>query len=259
MLFTERMKGLELLVLKSDADRVMRYLGFAGCLQLMAEPRESREVAAEERDAAELRLKLQSLAKFLGADDLDGAFAAREAADRSTVSGRASELMALAKPLIDEETELVQKRLGMRQAAEELGAFTRLDVPLSDIQGLSYLAVRLGSVAPERMADVVQGLGRRAVVVALEKPGYLMAIAPRKGRWALDTELARHEFQAGPVSAGPRRRALGDARGNPRRAGVGRALARRPGGEEGGVPAGARRRKSPSCSRSSSCAPPSTP
>ena len=42
MLFTEPMKKIELLVLRSDADSVMRSLGFAGCVQLITEAREAR-------------------------------------------------------------------------------------------------------------------------------------------------------------------------------------------------------------------------
>ncbi len=112
------------------------------------------------------------------------------------LAGRADGLVTAAKPLIDEETALLQRRVALTQAADEVGAFARLAVPLSDMQGLSYLAVRLGSVAPEKVPEIVQVLGSRAVVVALEKPGYLMAVSSRKGRWALDSELARHEFQA---------------------------------------------------------------
>ena len=49
MLFTERMKKIELLVLKRDVDDVLRYLGFAGCVQLIAENREQRDLSPEER------------------------------------------------------------------------------------------------------------------------------------------------------------------------------------------------------------------
>ena len=195
MLFTEPMKRVELLVLKSDADSVMRYLGFAGCLQLIAEPRETRELTSEEREAADLRLRIQSLAKFLGLEGQPLPPSGISAPDRLAVARRASDLTRLAKPLIDEESELLQRRLGLKQASDELVAFSRLKVALSELQGLSHLAVRLGAVAPDRMAEVTGALSSRAIVVPLERPGYLMAIAPKKGRWALDSELSRFEFQ----------------------------------------------------------------
>jgi len=196
MLFTEPMKRVELLVLKTDSDRVMRYLGFAGCLQLIAEAKEGREAAPEDREAADLRLRVQSLARFLGVDGSAASVASATPPDRTALSARAQALVEQARPLIQEETDLVQRRLSLTQAADELASFSRVKVPLSDMQNLSYLTVRIGSVAPERLEEVTRTLSRRAVVVQLERPGYLMALAPKKGRWALDSELSRFEFQA---------------------------------------------------------------
>ena len=82
MLFTEPMKRVELLVLKSDADRVMRFLGFAGCLQLISENREARAPVPEEREAADLRLQVQSLARFLGVQERSAAEPAPTPPDR---------------------------------------------------------------------------------------------------------------------------------------------------------------------------------
>jgi len=195
MLFTEPMKSVELLVLKSDTDRVMRYLGLAGCLQLISEVKEGREPAPGEKEAADVRLRLQSLARFLGLEASPAPEPSAVPPDRVEIARRAEELFALARPLIDQESSLVQRRMGLKTAAEELSSFVPVKVALSEVQNLNYLTVRLGSVAPERLAEVAQTLARRALVVPLERPGYLMAIAPRKGRWALDSELSRFGFQ----------------------------------------------------------------
>jgi V/A-type H+/Na+-transporting ATPase subunit I len=195
MLFTEPMKKIELLVLKSDVDSVMRSLGFAGCVQLIAEAREARDLTGEEKEAAELRVRVQSLARFLEVGEgVDGP-GAPAAPDRLLLARRAGELLEEARPLVDEETLLLQRRLGLKQAAEELSAFSRVKVALGDVQDLSYLTVRIGSVSPEILPELEQTLGKRALVIALDKPGTFMALAPRKGRWALDSELARREFQ----------------------------------------------------------------
>jgi len=194
MLFTEPMKKIEILVLKSDADSVMRSLGFAGCMQLITDTPETRGPGAEEREAAELKVRVQSLARFLGVSDEGGA--GSEAPDRSVLARKAAEMLEAAKQLVDEEGRLIQRRLGLRQAADELAAFSRVKVPLEEVQRLSYLTVRVGSVAPELFPDLVQALGKRALVLPLDRPGSFMALAPRKGRWALDSELSRREFQA---------------------------------------------------------------
>ena len=195
MLFTEPMKKVEILVLHSDADRVMRSLGFAGCVQLIREPRDAPTPGGSEQDGAELRLRLQSLARFLGMSGDHETEAGREPPDRALQGRNAEAILEAAKPLIDEESSLLQRRLGLRQAEEELTAFARVKVPLQEMQKLSYLTVRVGSVVPELLPEVQRALGKRALVVPLDRPGTFMAFAPRKGRWALDSELSRREFQ----------------------------------------------------------------
>jgi V/A-type H+-transporting ATPase subunit I len=194
MLFTEPMKKVEILVLRSDADSVMRSLGFAGCLQLITEAREAGGPSAEEQKTAELKVRLQSLARFLGMSDEGAADAGSEAPNRELLAQRAGRILEAAKPLVDEESRLLQRRLSLRQAADELAVFSRVKVALKDVQRLSYLTVRVGSVDPELLPEVVQALGKRALVLPLDRPGYFMALAPRKGRWALDSELSRREF-----------------------------------------------------------------
>jgi vacuolar-type H+-ATPase subunit I/STV1 len=100
MLFTEPMKKIEILVLRSDADRVMRSLGFAGCVQLIAEAREARTPGAEEQEAAELKVRLQSLARFLGMSDEASVEGGSEAPDRSSLARRAGQILEAAKPLV---------------------------------------------------------------------------------------------------------------------------------------------------------------
>ena len=201
MLFTEPMKKVELLVLKTDVDSVMRSLGFAGCVQLIAEAHDAHDLSPEEKESADLRVRLQSLARFLQVREEASSTNGSPAPDRGLVSRRAVELVEEAKPLIDEETLLLQRRLALKQAADELAAFSRVRVPLEEMQNLSYLTVRVGSVSGESFPDLVQALGKRALVLPLEKPGSFIALAPKKGRWALDSELNRREFQPAPFPA----------------------------------------------------------
>ncbi len=196
MLFTEPMRKIELLVLKSDVDNVMHSLGLAGCVQLITEAREGRDLTPAEKETAELRVRLQSLARFLLVNGEAPPSNGGRAPDREMIARKASELLEAAKPLVEEETLLLQRRLGLKQAADELSAFSRVKVALEDVQRLSYLTVRVGSVSAELFPDLVQALGKRALVLPLEKPGAFMAFAPKKGRWALDSELARREFQS---------------------------------------------------------------
>ncbi len=195
MLFTEPMKKIDLLVLKGDLDTTMRYLGFAGCLQLIAESREQRDVSEEERETAELRMRLQSLARFLGMTEESVGPAELKAPDRREIRDRTESLLEETKPLVEEESQLLQRRLNLRQTAEELSAYTPLSISFEELQRSTYLVFRIGSVAPENLDALRRQLSRRALVLPLNRPGAFLAVTPKKGRWALDSELAKLGFQ----------------------------------------------------------------
>ncbi|MCX7038376.1 MAG: hypothetical protein NT005_04495 [Spirochaetes bacterium] len=201
MLFTERMKKIELLVLKRDVDDVLRYLGFAGCVQLIAENREQRDLTPEEREIADLKGKIDSLARFLGIDAAPAAgeptreAAAASAPTRECLRETAGSLIEELKDLVEQESALLQQRLNLKQTVDELSAFAHLKVAFTELEHLTYLTFRLGIVAPARLEELTALLEKRALIIPLNRPGFIMAIAPKKGRWALDTELKKFTFQ----------------------------------------------------------------
>ena len=202
MLFPERMKKIELHVLKSDLDAVMRHLAGAGCMQLISENREGGDAGGEEREAAELLLKVQAIARFLGVDERPGSVELSPAPSRESLRVRTSALADAVKGLVEEEEQLVQRRLALRQSAEELASYEVLDVPLKELEDRPWITIRSGSVAPDRLHDLGERLRNRALVIPLGRPGQILAITTKKGRWALDSELRRADFQEGKRPAG---------------------------------------------------------
>jgi len=197
MLFMDRMKKLELLVLKRDVDEVMRYLGFAGCLQLILEGGEQTEPTPAERETADLKVRVEALSRFLAVTSQQQQRSESPAANRSREALReaAELLISETADLVAEESRLVQQRLSLKRSVEELSAFAELTVPFAELANLTYLAFRLGAVPVEKLAGLAQALSSRAVIVALKKPGHIIAIASRVGRFALDSELAKFDFQ----------------------------------------------------------------
>jgi V/A-type H+-transporting ATPase subunit I len=195
MLFTQRMKRIELLVGKADLDAVMRYLGLAKCLQIIPEAHEQAEASAEERELAELRTRVQALAGFLGVEPSDRGTGAPTLPKRAELVERAQALFERTRTLVERERSLLQRRLGLRQTAEELSAFARVPVALGDLERLEYLTFRAGSVAEERTEELEKSLGKRALLFRLERPGSFLAVTPKKGRWALDSELRKLDCQ----------------------------------------------------------------
>jgi V/A-type H+/Na+-transporting ATPase subunit I len=211
MLFTEPMKKIELLVMKSDTDAVMRYLGFSGSMQLISDQHEQRELTSEERDVADLKARLQALCRFLGMDEREpgdaGDTATRPAdssiaPDRTALRQRTLAVLDAMKPLIEEESRLIQRRLSLRQTADELSLFAAITTPFSSLQNLSYLTCRVGSVDADDLPELTKRLEKRALIMPLNKPGHFLAVAPKKGRFALDSELKRFDFQEGKLPEG---------------------------------------------------------
>ncbi len=208
-LFPERMKKFELLILKSDADAVLRHLGFAGCTQLVTEaapdaPLPAPAVSTGGPSAAELGARVESVARFLGIDRGGESAAAPSVPARAELASRTAEAVEAVKGLVAEETALVEKRLALRQVADELASFGSLRVPFSDLEGASWLAIRTGTVPPDRLEDLGRRLQKRAVIVSLGRPGQILALAARRSRWALDTELKKAEFRPASLPPGAR-------------------------------------------------------
>jgi len=198
MISTERMRKLEVLVLARDVDAVLRYLGFAGCLQLIAEASQPRDLTPDERGVADLNLKVASLCRFLGVTPTAPsapAGSAPPALERDVLMRRSQELLDEAQELIDEEARLLALKLTLSKTVEELSAFAHLKVAFSELEHLTYLAFRLGTVPVEKIPALTSALEKRALVVPLGRPGFVMAIAPKKGRWALDSEMRAAGFQ----------------------------------------------------------------
>ncbi len=192
-MFTERMKKIELLVLKREMDDVLQFLGFAGCVQLIAEKGE-REPAPDEREIADLKGKVESTARFLGITGGGKGRGARRIG-REEIVTESNRLIGELRGMMEEESGLLQQKLSLKQTADELSAFANLKVAFSDLEHLTYLTFRLGTIVPERMEELQRLLEKRALIVPLQKPGFIMAIAPKKGRFALDSELKKIAFQ----------------------------------------------------------------
>jgi V/A-type H+-transporting ATPase subunit I len=194
MIATERMRKLEVLVLARDVDAVLRYLGFAGCLQLIAEASQARDLTPDERGIADLNAKVSSLCRFLGVEAAAPAGTPPPALDREELASRAQQMLDEAQSLVDEEARLLALKLSLKQTADELEAFAHLKVAFSELEHLTYLAFRLGTVPVEKVASLAAALEKRALVVPLGRPGFVMAIASKKGRWALDSEMRAAGF-----------------------------------------------------------------
>ena len=191
---TVAMRKLEIVALKRDMNAVLECLGHAGCFQIASPKTVSPPAgggaaadygrALDKLEALRLSLDLRYPACVPEGARLPGS---EEEAELESMRARAI--------TIDEAAKLNAERAAKaRKALEEAQVFAGLELPYRELDQLSFLTVRIGRVDPEDLPILRKALGDRAIALAVGRAGDLVAVASRKGRFALDTELTRAGF-----------------------------------------------------------------
>ena len=203
------MRRMELLLLKSDIDSALRYLSSKNCFQIifpdvspLPEAKEKQTSAAALAEASEeaylARLdgalaKLGQLGTCLGLRQEDMDLGAARLPDEALLDEIDKFTSSCAE---NEQVRLVQKRKldDLEESLRELRAFAGLSLPFEDISKLSFVSMRLGKVDPEKIPALDRSLDDRAAIIPMDNAGSIVAVASRKGRFALETELAKAGF-----------------------------------------------------------------
>ena len=191
------MKRLELTVLSRDVDAVIEFLGCHSLIHLSDDEDYSLTRPPDEAAVRRIKKSLNNLST--AAAWLEVPLPA-EPEESSRLPGEAE--AALAETIIKDvsalraqENEQRDEKLKVEDALNEARAFANLNAPFSDLDQLSYLALRVGRLDPRRQEELRKNLSDRAVIVPLgADSGRVLAAASRKGRFALDTELKKLDF-----------------------------------------------------------------
>ncbi len=197
---TVAMRKLELVALKRDMNEVLERLGHAGCFQIAMKVRAESpgtDLAPEEEGgASRYRNSLDALEELRRSLELKYPEKVPEGArlpgPRETEALEA--MRARAASILDAIRSNAERAAKAREALEEAGVFAGLALPYRELDRLSFLTVRIGRVAPEELPAIRNSLGERAISIAVGGKGDIVAVTSRKGRFALDTELARAGF-----------------------------------------------------------------
>ncbi|MCX7026268.1 MAG: V-type ATP synthase subunit I [Spirochaetes bacterium] len=198
------MRRMEILLLKSDIDEVLRCLSSLGCFQIIypeepaikaARPRgQTSEAGIAESERLDTALsRLGKLGSCLGlhADNVE--LSEAHLPDEALFS-RMDELYAFCSKAEDEERSL-RLRLGeLEESLRETRAFVQLGMPFEDIDKLSFVTMRIGTVDPQILPALENALEGRAVIIPTDDKGSILAVGSKRGRFALDTELSKAGF-----------------------------------------------------------------
>jgi len=197
MLLPRKMKFIELTVFKNDVDTVLEYLGKNALLQF-SEPQSTADSTAlvEIRKTIE---RIHDAAEYLGEKQI--VIDIFEDEENIIMPGKEEKtltdtLCSAIENLRELEHKTVQEKQRIRETITEARAFSKMNVPFSDFEHLSYLTLRLGRLDVKEIQTLKENLGERAVIIPLGGDGNrILAASSKKGRFALDTQLKKVSFE----------------------------------------------------------------
>lgn len=201
---TAQMKLLELMVLKQDISSVIEYIGKKENFQFQSRLKD-KSSAADASDSAEAGDEGFNLdSQFY--DGLKKAYTKLGYGETSfdikkcSAPGdkerkEAADLIVAFNDLEARLTAVNDEVYKVREAYKEAMAFSNLQVSYSELEHLSFLALRIGKIPADNFEDLKDSLEGAAVVVKLgDDASHILVASSKKGRFALDAELKRHNF-----------------------------------------------------------------
>jgi len=192
MIRSRKMKFIELTVFKNDMDMVLEYLGTHAAIQF-PETDNTGDNAAVTR-IRQIIDRLKNAAEFLGLE------LSAETNENFTVPGSEEEALtekvcSFIDDLKGRITKLEDEKNRIRETFNEVQAFSKMNMPFSELEQLSYLTLRLGRLDSKDHSALREELGDRAVIIPLGEGSRVLAASSKKGRFALDSSLKKFSFE----------------------------------------------------------------
>jgi V/A-type H+-transporting ATPase subunit I len=200
-----KMKQIVVTLLSQDVDAVITFFGRNGRMQFSrpsAVPSAPDEAGVPQqiKNSEERPPYLAALERLRkAADFLEVALPAEPFAATEPPSDADIRLAyAVAGEAEKQESDMYEaglKHERLENAIAALSGFSGMDSPLASLKDLSFLNLRVGKLEPLKQEALKQGLGNRAIVIPLGEDGNdILALSSKKGRFALDSELAKQNF-----------------------------------------------------------------
>lgn len=199
---TTPMRLVELMVLKQDISSVIEFLGKKGNFQFQSKYSSTVsdvEASKKTNPDGDMFTKLEQARAFLNAEiSIDEDFL-------NTMSKPSDEDKKSAEKILFEVDELHKKEVALseelkrvRDANDEAHSFANLKVPFDELDHLSFLSLRIGSVDPSVIDELRFAIGNRAVIIRLSDENgdksKILAASSKKARFSLDSELKKFGF-----------------------------------------------------------------
>jgi len=196
MLRPRKMKYLELTLFKNDMDTVLEYLGKKGVIQFS-----ESESFYENQEIENIKNIIQRLCEaqeYLGfkRDPNNETYEKpQNGISENEDKKHAKALCSIIEEVKERESKTILEKQRIKETINEAKAFSKMNVPFSDFEYLSFLTLRLGRIDPKDIPLLRENLGDRAIILQLEPGGRILAACSKKGRFALDSQLKKASFE----------------------------------------------------------------
>lgn len=191
---TTPMQLVELMVLKQDISKVLSYLGRKECFQFQSSFDENDKSKDSINQELDLYRELDQVRTYLTLKPLSGSIAKCELPEADDFSSVENILNGI-KDLETQDAEEHDNNKRITEAYDEALAFSNLKASYADLEHLSFLSLRIGKIDPQEFDELKFDVGNRAIVLPLgNDKSRILAASSKKGRFALDTELKKHNF-----------------------------------------------------------------
>ena len=195
MLLPRKMKFIELTVFKDDMDAVLEYFGKKSVIQFP-----EKNVVIDSPEVTRIKniiTRLNDAGEYIGVDLQPAKPHSHEniSAPKLGSEEAVENSCSVIEKLKERQNKTEHEKSRVREAINEANAFSRMRVPFSDFEHLSFLTLRLGRLDPKGVAELRESLGGRAVVIPLNSDNRVLAASSKKGRFALDSQLKKVSFE----------------------------------------------------------------
>lgn len=193
---TTEMRLIELMALKQDVQNVILYLGKKGNFQFQSKKRAVQKNDDEKLTNIDKHFFdcLQKTRAFFEIEDLtDDEFEVIAATDSDRTE--ANKIIAATDEFEKRAEEKNEKLTKISETLRESESFSNLQIPYSQLEHLSFIALRIGRIPAENFDNLKESVGEHGVIIPLGNDNSkILAATSKKGRFALDTELKKAGF-----------------------------------------------------------------
>ena len=205
MLFSSRMRYIQLAVMEQDFQKALDFLGDFGWVEINRSEanKSTNEKKISFEDKKELKQSeifnlLQRIEKNIETINIffnlksDNSYG--ELKDINEIDKFFEDVLNIIKPYKEKYDEFLLRKKELQDSINELKQFKNLTISKKDLEGFVNLHFFVGSILSKDMELLKEKLKERFIPVELEKDLYII-FTSKKGRWTVESELKKTSFK----------------------------------------------------------------